>query len=202
MIACKQKPRWVVKAYKKLLIFSCIVATTSLWTTAANAEVDITLTADDRISIAGRSSGKFFFGEADLAGQVMVVPLSGWVRINGAGNGTGTPNGAGNGTGGQTNAPNTGTVGDGVPDGAGNGTGGVVPGGAGNGTGDQVNAPDGQTNGAGNGTGGRREIVSDWGVAAIAIGCNQAVVAILSHSNTGLLVEEEFTTLQTDICIE
>lgn len=115
MIAWKFRPRWVGTALLGL--------TMVLGAGSAVAEVDIAKSGDSGVMIAGSTDSKFFFGTAELTDNVMLVPLQGWVQINGAGNGTGI-NGAGNGTG--ESSPET--------NGAGNGTG---INGAGNGTGDR-----------------------------------------------------------------
>jgi hypothetical protein len=165
MIAWTKKPRWV---FKKVIVATMLAFSALLLAGPVFAEIDVVMQGD-KVTLAGRSQGDFYFGSADHEDGVIVMPLEGWVRIRGAGSGTGRPNGAGSGTGDQTN-------------GAGSGTG-------------------GQTNGAGSGTG-LREIRADWGAAAIALGCNVAVVAILENTGNGTFVQKDFAAINTDICIE
>jgi hypothetical protein len=174
MIAWEQKPRWVNKAFGQTLI--AIAAAACMGT--AHAEVDISLSSDGQITVAGRTGDKVYFGSVDVDSDVVLVPLKGWEQGRSAGNGTGEP------------APNS----------AGNGTGIPQPNSAGNGTG--INSAGNGTgiNSAGNGTG--IDLEMDWGMAAVAMGCNEALVAIYRANEAGEVIEEEFSAIATDFCVE
>jgi len=174
MIAWNQKPRWVKGAFGQTLFALAAVACIG----TAQAEVDISLSDDGQITVAGRNGDKVYFGSVEVTEDVMLVPLKGWDQGRSAGNGTGEP------------APNS----------AGNGTGEPEPNSAGNGTG--INSAGNGTgiNSAGNGTG--IDLEMEWGIAAVAMGCNEAIVAVYRENDAGEVVEEEFRAIATDFCVE
>lgn len=174
MIAWNQKPRWVKGAFGQTLFALAAVACIG----TAQAEVDISLSDDGQITVAGRNGDKVYFGSVEVTEDVMLVPLKGWDQGRSAGNGTGEP------------APNS----------AGNGTGAPEPNSAGNGTG--INSAGNGTgiNSAGNGTG--IDLEMEWGIAAVAMGCNEAIVAVYRENDAGEVVEEEFRAIATDFCVE
>lgn len=174
MIAWNQKPRWVKGAFGQTLFALAAVACIG----TAQAEVDISLSDDGQITVAGRNGDKVYFGSVEVTEDVMLVPLKGWDQGRSAGNGTGEP------------APNS----------AGNGTGEPEPNSAGNGTG--INSAGNGTgiNSAGNGTG--IDLEMEWGIAAVAMGCYEAIVAVYRENDAGEVVEEEFRAIATDFCVE
>lgn len=109
MIACKQKPRWAFKsAFQTLLVLA------SAFIGLAHAEVDLNVSDEGVVTVAGKSRGDFFFGSGIISNGVLEINLNAWstgtrsagngtggAQTNSAGNGTGSPgiNSAGNGTG-------------------------------------------------------------------------------------------------------